>query len=72
MVMNETFVAKYAVPDDQLPEFKLEDLRSKSPRSLVARNYATYTGFAGPTSTSAWTRIDFILAGSNGGWLVLR
>ncbi|EJD54872.1 hypothetical protein AURDEDRAFT_110311 [Auricularia subglabra TFB-10046 SS5] len=68
VAMNATFAAKFAVPDDALPDFKLLDLRSQASRDQVGHNYATYTGFTAPTDTSVWTRIDFLFGGSNGGW----
>ncbi|EJD54707.1 DNase I-like protein [Auricularia subglabra TFB-10046 SS5] len=68
IAVNETFAAKFAVNDDQLPDFKLLDIRAEAPRDQVGRNYATYTAWGKPTDTSAWTRIDFVFGGSNGGW----
>lgn len=68
--VNATFAQKYAVADDVLPDFVLQDLRAHSPRHLVSRNYATWIGFGAPTNTSEWSRIDFIFGGSNGGWCV--
>ncbi|KAI3612979.1 endonuclease exonuclease phosphatase family protein [Moniliophthora roreri] len=66
--INATFAEKFAVGDDEAPDFKMVDLRGKAPRERVSRNYATFTGFTAPADTSSWTRIDFILGGSNAGW----
>ncbi|KAG6909924.1 hypothetical protein DXG01_014444 [Tephrocybe rancida] len=63
--INATFAAKYHVDDDQLPNFKLLDLRGEAPRRSVSGNYATFTGFTAPNNTSDWSRIDFIFGGSN-------
>lgn len=71
VAVNATFAAKFAVPDDALPDFKMLDLRAQAPRALVGRNFATFTGFTAPTDTSKWTRIDFVFGGTNGGWCAL-
>lgn len=68
VAVNSTFAAKYAVPSTALPDFKLLDLRGQAPRELVGRNFATFTGFTSPASTSSWSRIDFVFGGSSGGW----
>lgn len=69
--VNATFAAKFAVPDSQMPDFRMIDMRGVAPRVAVGTNYATFTGFTAPTDTSQWTRIDFVFGGSNGGWRVL-
>ncbi|KAL0946258.1 hypothetical protein HGRIS_012513 [Hohenbuehelia grisea] len=66
--VNATFAAKFAVADNELPDFKLLDLRAEAPRQNVSANFATFTGFTSPTDTSNWARIDFVFGGSNGGW----
>ncbi|KAF8067801.1 Endonuclease/exonuclease/phosphatase [Lyophyllum atratum] len=68
VAINATFAAKYAVKADQLPDFKLLDLRGQAPRRSVSTNFATFTGFTAPNVTSSWTRIDFVFGGSNKGW----
>lgn len=70
MAINATFAAKYAVGENQLPAFKMLDLRGQTPRRSVAPNFATFTGFTAPNDTSHWTRIDFVYGGSNLGWWV--
>ncbi len=70
VAINATFAAKYDV-GNQLPNFKMLDFRGQAPRQSVSNNFATYTGFNGPTDTSVWQRIDFIFGGSNLGWYVV-
>ncbi|TFK41435.1 Endonuclease/exonuclease/phosphatase [Crucibulum laeve] len=69
VAINATFAAKFAVKGDQLPDFKLLDLRAEAPRRSVSSTFATFTGFTAPNDASDWTRIDFIFGGSNGGWM---
>ncbi|KAI0319359.1 mannose-6-phosphatase [Amylostereum chailletii] len=66
--INSTFKAKYSIPNNALPGFKAIDLRTQIPRVSVGGNWATYTGFNAPNDTSAYTHIDFVFGGSNGGW----
>ena len=54
-----------------MPNFRMLDLRAETPRRNVSANFATVTGFKGPSDTSHWRRIDFIFGGSNKGWWVL-
>ncbi|RDB30235.1 hypothetical protein Hypma_007157 [Hypsizygus marmoreus] len=68
VAINATFAAKFAVGANELPCFKMLDLRGQAPRRNVSANFATFTGFRVPNDTSQWTRIDFIFGGSNGGW----
>ncbi|KAL1718203.1 Endonuclease/exonuclease/phosphatase [Schizophyllum commune] len=68
VAINQTFADKYAVSDDQLPDFTLLDLRGQTPRRSVSSNFATFTGFTPPNNASDWGRIDFLFGGSNGGW----
>lgn len=70
VAINATFAAKYHVDDDQLPGFTMLDLRGQAPRRSVSTNFATFTGFTAPNDTREWTRIDFVLGGSNGKWQV--
>jgi endonuclease/exonuclease/phosphatase family metal-dependent hydrolase len=66
--VNATFAKKYASPGNQLPSFKMLDLKAEVPRFKVSGNYATYTDWNAPNDTSAWSRIDFVFGGNNGGW----
>ncbi|KAF4603101.1 hypothetical protein EYR38_003506 [Pleurotus pulmonarius] len=70
VAINATFAQRFSVPDDQLPDFKMIDLRGQAPRRAVSTNFATFTGFTAPNDASDWTRIDFIFGGSNLGWTV--
>jgi len=70
VAINATFAAKYAVKADQLPDFRLLDLRGQAPRRSVSANFATFTGFKPLNNTSSWARIDFVFGGSNKGWYV--
>ncbi|KAK0184718.1 Endonuclease/exonuclease/phosphatase [Armillaria mellea] len=67
MAISSKFDKKYKV-GDQLPDFKMHDLRDRAPRKKVSNNFATYTGFNKPCDTSGWKRIDFIFGGSNLVW----
>lgn len=68
VAVNTRFAAKYAVGDDELPDFRLVDLKAVTPRFGVSGNYATYTGWNAPNNSNAYTRIDFLFGGNNGGW----
>lgn len=68
VAINATFAQRFSVPDDQLPDFKMIDLRSQAPRRAVSTNFATFTGFTAPNDASQWSRIDFIFGGSNLEW----
>ncbi|GLB39133.1 putative endonuclease/Exonuclease/phosphatase family protein [Lyophyllum shimeji] len=68
VAINATFADKYAVKPDQLPDFKMLDLRGQAPRRNVSANFATFTGFSAPNDTSSWARIDFMFGGNNKGW----
>ncbi|KAF8182507.1 Endonuclease/exonuclease/phosphatase [Mycena galopus ATCC 62051] len=61
------FAKKFAV-DPSAPPFVLHDLRAHTPRRFVSANHATFTGFTAPNDTRAWSRIDFVFGGGNGGW----
>lgn len=47
------------------------DLKTVAPKEQISGNFATFTGFDTPGNTPDLKRIDFIMAGSNGGWQVL-
>ncbi|EDR12123.1 uncharacterized protein LACBIDRAFT_292661 [Laccaria bicolor S238N-H82] len=66
--VDSAFAKKYSVRQDQLPHFRMLDLRAETLRQNVSANFATFTGFRGPSDTSDWSRIDFIFGGSNKGW----
>ncbi|KZT64960.1 DNase I-like protein [Daedalea quercina L-15889] len=69
--VNETFAEKYRVPPHAgKSAFVMVDLKAETPRMQVSGNYATFTGFNRPGDSSVYTRIDFVLGGSNGGWTV--
>ncbi|KAL0946256.1 hypothetical protein HGRIS_012511 [Hohenbuehelia grisea] len=68
LAVNATFAQKFAVPDEQLKDFKMIDVLEKTPRQRVSSNFVTYTGFTAPTETSEWMRIDFVFGSSNMGW----
>ncbi|KAF9492689.1 hypothetical protein BDN71DRAFT_1396424 [Pleurotus eryngii] len=70
VAINATFAQRFSVPDDQLPDFKMIDLRGQAPRRAVSTNFATFTGFTAPNDASHWSRIDFIFGGSNLEWTV--
>ncbi|KAF8895853.1 hypothetical protein CPB84DRAFT_1781971 [Gymnopilus junonius] len=55
VAIDATFAKKYAVKDDQLPGFKMLDLRGEAPRRNIQ-------------DASSWSRIDFIFGGNNRAW----
>ncbi|KAK0464064.1 Endonuclease/exonuclease/phosphatase [Armillaria novae-zelandiae] len=67
VTIDSRFAAKNDV-GNQLPDFKMLDLRGQAPKEKVSSNFATYTGFNKPSDTSAWRRIDYIFGGSNRRW----
>ncbi|KAL0562677.1 hypothetical protein V5O48_019406, partial [Marasmius crinis-equi] len=64
VAINATFAAKFDTGGEGA-NFTMLDLRGQAPRQAVSKNFATFTGFTNPNDTSSWTRIDFILGGSN-------
>jgi hypothetical protein len=69
--VDSEFAKKYSVTQDQMPDFRMLDLRAETLRRNVSADFATFTGFREPSDTSDWSRIDFIFGGSNKGWWVL-
>jgi len=65
--VNSDFRVKYPIPPNPSP-FTTIDLKGVTPRQNISGHYATFTGFSTPEKFSSYTRIDFILGGSNGGW----
>lgn len=66
--VDPAFAKKYAVPEDALPDFVMQDLKVETPKLRVSGDFATFTGFNRPNDHSVFTRIDFVFGGSNGGW----
>lgn len=46
----------------------MKDLRAETPRLGVMGYFRTFTGFDQPLGQDEYARIDYVLAGSNGGW----
>ena len=69
MRVDDEFAEQYDPGQNRLPDFKLLDTRVETARFGVSANFATFTGWS-PTVTKEWGRIDFVLAGNNGGWYV--
>ena len=67
--VDRKFTEVYTPERNQLPDFKLLDTRAETPKFNVSANFATFTGWS-PTSTAEWTRLDFVLGGSNRRWYV--
>jgi len=63
--ISSDFAIKYPIRSST---FATIDLKGATPRQQVSGHYATYTGFSAPANVASYTRIDFILGGSNGGW----
>ncbi|GJJ06204.1 hypothetical protein Clacol_000393 [Clathrus columnatus] len=69
LAINETFAKKFPVPAKS-PKFHMVDLKTVAPKESIMGNFATFTGFVPYGETDQMKRIDFIMAGSNGGWEV--
>ena len=67
--VDSKFTKTYTPDGNQLPGFKFLDTRLETPRFNVSANFATFTGWS-PTATKMWSRIDFVLGGSNRRWCV--
>lgn len=73
--LNETFRKRFDWSNhgvNALDDFALKDLVGQvEPRYHIGGNHATYTGFQPAGNSSEFSRIDYIMAGSNGGWKAL-
>lgn len=60
--------------DEELDNFAMQDLLGQvEPRYRIGGNYATFTDFQLDVGNSSeFDRIDYIMAGSNGGWKALQ
>ncbi|GJJ06205.1 hypothetical protein Clacol_000394 [Clathrus columnatus] len=67
LAINQTFADKFPVPANS-PKFNMVDLKTAAPKEAISGNFATYTGFDSIGDYNDMKRIDFIMAGSNGGW----
>lgn len=75
--MNETFRRRFSWSSKQadgFDNFAMQDLLGQvEPRYRMGGNYATFTGFQPEVgNASEFSRIDYIMAGSSGGWKVLE
>lgn len=69
--ISSEFAAKYPIPNDREPHFRLLDIRGITDSLSISGNFSTFTDFKSPENSSSETgRIDFIFGGSNGGWYV--
>jgi len=66
------FSEKYAIKDDELPNFVMIDTRDATPRFSVSGYFRTFTGFVAPLGQGEFGRIDYVLGGNNGGWKSLQ
>lgn len=69
--LNETFTQKYhwsKKEGEKIGNFTLADTLVATPPQRRSGNFATFTGFRAVNDNSAFSRIDFIFGGSNGGW----
>ncbi|KAK9260597.1 Endonuclease/exonuclease/phosphatase [Lipomyces tetrasporus] len=68
--INRTFESQYK---SQLSEtFVWKDVLKETPVQNRMGHYATFNGFYDIGNTQAFGRIDFVMAGSNGGWEMSR
>lgn len=75
--LNETFRRRFNWSDRDdaaSKKFALQDLLGQvEPRYRLSGHYATFTGFQESVGVSdEFSRIDYIMAGSNGGWKALN
>lgn len=75
--LNETFRRRFDwsnKDDTTSKKFALQDLLGQvEPRNRLGGHYATFTGFQKTVGKSDdFSRIDYIMAGSNGGWKALQ
>lgn len=72
--LNETFLEKYSwTPEEEAAanlgdDFVMEDLLGATPPQYRSGSWATFTGWALPGDSTSFSRIDYVMAGSNGGW----
>lgn len=69
--LNATFTEKYhwsTKDEEKIGNFTLDDVLLATPPQRRSGNYATFTGFRPVSDTTAFSRIDFVFGGSNGGW----
>lgn len=62
------FKEKYSVGNDTNTMFLFLDVAAATPPERRSGHHATFTGFNPAGDSSAFSRIDFIMGGSNGGW----
>ncbi|KAI7857232.1 Endonuclease/exonuclease/phosphatase [Circinella umbellata] len=66
--LNSTFTEKYSWSKEEEKEFIFKDIIGETAPERRSGNYATFSGFAKPGGTKDYSRIDFVMGGSNGGW----
>lgn len=68
--VNDTFRWRFSWSEKKADNFAMNDLLGQvEPRYRIGGNYATFTGFQPDVGNSSeFSRIDYIMAGSNGGW----
>ena len=66
--LNSTFTEKYSWSKEEEREFIFKDVIGETVPERRSGDYATFTGFANPSGTKEYSRIDFVMGGSNGGW----
>ncbi|KAK7202725.1 plasminogen-binding protein pgbB [Myxozyma melibiosi] len=64
--MNSTFTSDYA--SDLSDSFAFTDLLTVTPPRFRSGHHATFAGFYEIGDSDSFGRIDFIMAGNNGGW----
>lgn len=68
LAINSTFLERFPVPDN-VANFSMVDFKTVTPGDEQFGHYATFTGFDPYGDTTDMKRIDFIMGGSNGGWI---
>ncbi|KAI9271817.1 DNase I-like protein [Phascolomyces articulosus] len=66
--LNSTFIEKYSWSKEQEKDFVFKDLVGETAPERRSGSHATFTGFPKPSDTKSYSRIDFVMAGSTGGW----
>lgn len=70
--INQTFLERYSwkkESDVGFDNFAMQDmLETVEPRHRIGGNFATFTDFRPVGNTSEFSRLDYIMGSSNGGW----
>lgn len=67
--VDAEFAFRYFIPDDQLPDFRMIDIRGATELLNICGNFSTFTDFTQPENSDYQTgRIDFIFGDGLSKW----